>query len=103
MTDTTLDQLHVLLKKELTDYSTVSRTLSSHSENDVGSKNAFGIRIGAKRRRLEQPSETEADENEADKALHTRWRMKMVAWQFKGRQHLKILHPVDTRLKFQWR
>ncbi|CAJ1892776.1 unnamed protein product [Cylindrotheca closterium] len=99
MTDKTnmLDKLRALVKKELTDYATMS-SLPSHLSPDVEeeeSSNAngqrqFSIRIGAKRRRLQQRSDTETDTNEEVRGIHPKWRVKMIQWAFKVVDHLDL-------------
>ena len=103
MTDNTIDQLLVLIDKELTDYYTVGSLLSGSSADDETSQKAndlpFGLRIGAKRRRLEQPSDTESDENGVKWGLHLRWRSKMIQWQFKGMLETHCFQIFSLRLK----
>ena len=89
MTDNTLDKLRILIKKELTDYNVMSILPSnvSFDVEEISSAHGqqFSIRIGAKRRRLQQRSDTETGANEEDRGIHQKWRLKMVQWVFKGR------------------
>lgn len=93
MTSNTLDELLVLIEKELTSYNTTSSlpyNLISDFEGASSSRTngqRFSVRIGAKRRRLRQPAEAETGANGESRGIRRRLRVKMIEWAFKGKQH----------------